>query len=204
MSLNIRDRLPAFDGLVLTKMAINFEGYSGGVAGFSKPVGGSEGQPPGFRFSPPFPLSFSLSLSFLPVSIYTAILLSTLFVNRQPKEFLESLQPPSISSIRAIEIECQIISLEKMSSIARSYIVSASMGAVEALKDHGFARWNYTLRSIHQHLKNSVRSATQTTAKASSLSASEMMKREARAKRAEDSIRKVMELNCFGPSTIRF
>ncbi|KAE8672943.1 hypothetical protein F3Y22_tig00111833pilonHSYRG00055 [Hibiscus syriacus] len=48
-----------------------------------------------------------------------------------------------------------------MSSSSRAWIVAASIGAVEALKDQGICRWNYTVRSAVQHSKNHLRSASQ-------------------------------------------
>ncbi|KAJ0432413.1 hypothetical protein HanIR_Chr17g0858911 [Helianthus annuus] len=50
-----------------------------------------------------------------------------------------------------------------MSSTSRAWLVAGTVGLVEALKDQGFARWNYTIRAIHHHAKSNLRSVTQTT-----------------------------------------
>jgi hypothetical protein len=87
-----------------------------------------------------------------------------------------------------------------MSSASKAWLVAAAVGGVEALKDQGFCRWNYTLRSLHQHAKNHVRSASQ--AKKLSSSSSAMISdkvREVKAKQSEESLRKVMYLSCWGP-----
>ncbi|KAK9689020.1 hypothetical protein RND81_09G028900 [Saponaria officinalis] len=75
------------------------------------------------------------------------------------------------------------------------YIVTTTMAAVEALKDQGFARWNYPLRRLHQRLKNSVRSLARPvggTAKMGTVV------------KTERTLYKVMELDCWGPTTTRF
>lgn len=89
-----------------------------------------------------------------------------------------------------------------MSASTKTWIVASSIGAVEALKDQlGVCRWNYTLRSMQQHVKNNLGSYTHTR-KLSSASSSAVSNKVKRTK--EESIRKVMDLNCWGPTTIRF
>ncbi|KAE8730351.1 hypothetical protein F3Y22_tig00003041pilonHSYRG01412 [Hibiscus syriacus] len=89
-----------------------------------------------------------------------------------------------------------------MSSTSRAWIVAASMGAVEALKDQGICRWNYTLRSAVQHAKNHVRSASQARNLSSQSSAaiSKGLCRDDKSKQSEESLRKVMYLSCWGPN----
>ncbi|GKC79543.1 putative wound-responsive family protein [Tanacetum coccineum] len=47
-----------------------------------------------------------------------------------------------------------------MSSTSKAWMVAGTVGLVEALKDQGFARWNYTIRTIHHHTKANLRSVT--------------------------------------------
>ncbi|KAK9268752.1 hypothetical protein L1049_000513 [Liquidambar formosana] len=93
-----------------------------------------------------------------------------------------------------------------MSYSGRAWMVAASIGAVEALKDQlGLCRWNYPLRALQQHAKNNIRSYYQAK-KLSASSASAMSKkmRDDKMKRREDSMRKVMDLSCWGPNSVRF
>ncbi|KAI6690430.1 hypothetical protein NL676_027258 [Syzygium grande] len=87
-----------------------------------------------------------------------------------------------------------------MSAAGKAWIVAASIAAVEALKDQGFARWNYPIRSVHQHVKSNLRSYSQTK-KLSAPSSAAMAKG---LKRLEESHGKVMRLNCWGPECTRF
>ncbi|KAB2634063.1 hypothetical protein D8674_040580 [Pyrus ussuriensis x Pyrus communis] len=89
-----------------------------------------------------------------------------------------------------------------MSVACRTWVVAASIGAVEALKDQGICRWNGVLRSVHQHAKNNIRSYSQAKkliSDSSYLAISITMQRS-----QEEKLRKVMELNCWGPNTLRF
>ncbi|XP_044466864.1 uncharacterized protein LOC123196803 [Mangifera indica] len=90
-----------------------------------------------------------------------------------------------------------------MSSTSKAWIVAASVGAVEALKDQGFCRWNYTIRSLHQHAnKNNVRSVSQSSKKLSSSSSAVVSSkiREHKVKQSEESLKTVMYLSCWGPN----
>ncbi|XP_010241111.1 PREDICTED: uncharacterized protein LOC104585809 [Nelumbo nucifera] len=97
-----------------------------------------------------------------------------------------------------------------MSSTSRAWIVAASVGAVEALKDQGICRWTYTLRCLHQHAKNNIvllPSFSQAGRNiSSSSSAMAMMGKKAltdqqqHMKQSEESLRKVMYLSCWGPN----
>ncbi|XP_057955229.1 uncharacterized protein LOC131149129 [Malania oleifera] len=89
-----------------------------------------------------------------------------------------------------------------MSSASRAWMVAATVGAVEALKDQGFCRWNYALRSIAQNANHDFRSFAQTRKQSSSavVSNNKRLKREERGKQSEESLRQVMYLSCWGPN----
>ncbi|XWS11116.1 hypothetical protein CRYUN_Cryun38cG0056200 [Craigia yunnanensis] len=89
----------------------------------------------------------------------------------------------------------------------KAWIVAATIGGVEALKDQGICRWNYTTTSLLQHAKNNIRSLTQakmiSSSSSSSVAISDKLREEKR-KKKEENMRKVMDLNCWGPTTVRF
>ncbi|CAI0550087.1 unnamed protein product [Linum tenue] len=96
-----------------------------------------------------------------------------------------------------------------MSSTSKAWTVAASIGAVEALKDQlGFCRWNYILRSAHHYAKSNVRSqlkprqlsSTSTSTSASQgIGGARKMVEQEKATRAEESLKTVMYLSCWGP-----
>ncbi|CAL0322666.1 unnamed protein product [Lupinus luteus] len=88
----------------------------------------------------------------------------------------------------------------KMSSTRIAWTVAASVGVVEALKDHGICRWNHALKSAQHHLKNHVISMSKTNKLSpfSSAMVSRKVKDE-KAKKSEESLRTVMYLSCWGP-----
>ncbi|KAM7504069.1 hypothetical protein LguiB_002973 [Lonicera macranthoides] len=90
-----------------------------------------------------------------------------------------------------------------MSSTCRAWIVAASVGAVEALKDQGgLCRWNYALRSLQQHAKANAgsRSQAKRLPSQSSAAVANMMRDDYQLKQSEESLRKVMYLSCWGPN----
>lgn len=112
-----------------------------------------------------------------------------------------------------------------MNSAARKgWMVAASIGAVEALKDQlGFCRWNYALRSLQQHaiaianaktnlivsyhnssLFNSKSSSNYNSNDNTMISSSSSSSRKERVKKTEESHNKVMHLSCWGPNSVRF
>ncbi|KAH6795734.1 hypothetical protein C2S51_036720 [Perilla frutescens var. frutescens] len=89
-----------------------------------------------------------------------------------------------------------------MSSTGRAWLVAASIGAVEAMKDQGFCRWNYALRLLQQRAKTDLRSFSQSqTKKLSPAAAVTTTKRQQqKSKQSEESLRKVMYLSFWGPN----
>ncbi|CAA7059249.1 unnamed protein product [Microthlaspi erraticum] len=82
-----------------------------------------------------------------------------------------------------------------MSSTSRSWLAAASIEAVEASKDQlGVCRWNYLIRSVNQRIRNNVRCASHQSNRFFSSSTDE------KAKQAEESLRTVMYLSCWGPN----
>ena len=88
-----------------------------------------------------------------------------------------------------------------MSSARKAWVVAASVGVVEALKDQGVCRWSHALKSTQQHVKSHVGSLSQAKKLSSSavVSNSCRMKGE-KGKQSEESLRTVMYLSCWGPN----
>ncbi|KAJ0959604.1 hypothetical protein HanPSC8_Chr00c017g0800711 [Helianthus annuus] len=76
-----------------------------------------------------------------------------------------------------------------MSSTSR-HDGSRNSWLVEALKDQGFARWNYTIRTIHHHAKSNLRSVTHTKHLSSPAAMASTGWKEEKAKQSEGSLRK--------------
>ena len=82
----------------------------------------------------------------------------------------------------------------------KAWLVVASIGAVEALKDQGVARWNGPLKALHQHAKTKIVNSYKNSSYARSFGVgSEMMAGKYRSKKSKvERMNKVMEINCFG------
>ncbi|EYU33561.1 hypothetical protein ABFS82_08G181900 [Erythranthe guttata] len=100
-----------------------------------------------------------------------------------------------------------------MSGGGARWIVAASIGAVEALKDQlGVCRWNYAFRILQQNAKTTLQSAatsfhtrTQNNNNVkSSSSYSAAAGNNNRMEEREMGLKKVMDLSCWGPTTVRF
>ncbi|KAJ0765723.1 hypothetical protein HanPI659440_Chr08g0306751 [Helianthus annuus] len=94
-------------------------------------------------------------------------------------------------------------------AVIKSWLVAASIGAVEALKDQGVARWNGPLKALHHHAKTKIVSSyNKSVADGSARSlivGSELAAGKYRSKRTKaETMRKVMDMNGLGPNTIRF
>ncbi|PHU24582.1 hypothetical protein BC332_09689 [Capsicum chinense] len=87
-----------------------------------------------------------------------------------------------------------------MSSTSRAWVTAVSLGVVEALKDQGLCRWNYTIRAINQHVKNNIRSYSQAKKLSSQSSPLVSTNKFELKKQSGESIRKVMYLSCWGPN----
>ncbi|CAI0460852.1 unnamed protein product [Linum tenue] len=85
-----------------------------------------------------------------------------------------------------------------MSSSSRAWMAAVAVGAVEVMKDQGLCRWNYAIRSIHQHAKTKIRPSSISQHKPSYRGARKMVEQEKAAK-AEESLKTVMYLSCWGP-----
>ncbi|XP_052159931.1 uncharacterized protein LOC127777393 [Oryza glaberrima] len=103
------------------------------------------------------------------------------------------------------------MSSSSLSKKASSFVVTASMSAVEALKDQaGLCRWDYALRSLYQRAAAAkqvtgravpVSLSSQTGGAAASSSPAAACGRAARSKRSEEEkMQKAYHLVCWGPN----
>ncbi|CAJ1956484.1 unnamed protein product [Sphenostylis stenocarpa] len=85
-----------------------------------------------------------------------------------------------------------------------SLLVATTVGVVETLKDQGYCKMNNTVKSVTQHAKNQIGSATQAKKLASPSSSSSAISnklRDEKRRKAEESLRTVMYLSTWGPNS---
>ncbi|XXG59513.1 hypothetical protein AAC387_Pa04g1584 [Persea americana] len=88
-----------------------------------------------------------------------------------------------------------------MSSRSRAWVVAATIGAVETLKDQGICRWNYPLRSLQQQAKKNIRSYVQAKRVSTATDSSVKGKSgEERKKREHEKAENDMNLIFWGPN----
>ena len=89
-------------------------------------------------------------------------------------------------------------------SSRRTWVVAASIAAVEALKDQRYSGWNYPIKSLQQYAHNKFRSysnaRTLSAASTSYVLCNKIIRSDQKLKQSEDSLKNVMYLNCWGPS----
>ncbi|KAF3774939.1 hypothetical protein EJ110_NYTH51783 [Nymphaea thermarum] len=93
-----------------------------------------------------------------------------------------------------------------MSSMNKAVIAAGMVAAVHGLKDQGI-RFNSVFRVLHQNARRNYASSTQvkrvSSATIDSSPSSSLLQRrvgDERSKEAEESLRKVMYLSCWGPN----
>ncbi|CAK7327528.1 unnamed protein product [Dovyalis caffra] len=97
-----------------------------------------------------------------------------------------------------------------MSAAGGTWIVAASIGAVETFKDQlGICRWNYSIRSLEAQAKKSLGSLAKAkflSSSNSSVTSTMVLDKvgNVEMKESEQYAEKIMHLSCWGPNTIRF